>query len=334
MADDSESEEGVSGVTFVPLMALITAMLFLGKAMAPFLLVFTLLCPVPMVLTGIRFGFGRMVSGVAISSFIILLISGNPALVLVFLTMFALPSVGLTLFAARGFSPSASIGAHLFGTLAGLAIFQKIARWAGTDDRSIFIGLDSIIANWKTMLEGGGYAREEITRLIFQFKLLFPSLMIVSLFLFSIGSYYLVQFAISRLGDRMAPLPRVGEYRTAYGTMTLFLIGMAMSRFLAGSDPAESVFFALGFNLQTLAEIGFFASGFALVKYYVDRFSAPPAFGLDGAPAEGPGSGRAFMASLAGAFILMFMLFSFKVCVLLGLADTICNFRSWKSGMA
>lgn len=308
-------EDPGRATTHVPLLSVLTAILFLGKLMAPIFFVFTLLCPVPMIATGLKFGPRAMVMGATGSAVLVTLLTGNPVFMAVFVMMFALPAFAMCEAIRREYSASVPVMAGFFALLGGFWVLSGVAGAITGPGGGLEEFFGQFLGSSRTALESWGHPRNVVEMAIEATRLMIPSMIMMAMFGFSVGTYFAAQSILPRVGLPVVRMKPVSTFKVGATFVAMLLGGMVLIRGFNPGAPSEVAFpVLLGVNFMTISQAGFFLDGFGLVKFFVDRIADKMA------QAGGfPG--------FFGAMVLIFFVYKFHFCILLGIADSIVDFR-------
>lgn len=311
-------EDQKKGTTYVPLLSVLAAIFFLGKLMAPIFFIFTLLCPIPIVAIGLRFGSKAMVMGATGSAILVILLTGSPVFTVVFVMMFALPAFAMCEVIKREYTASVGIVAGFFAMMVGFWALSGVAGALTGHSGGLEDFFSQFLSSSRIALENWGHPQKMIEMAIEATRILIPSMIMLAMFGFSVGTYYATQVILPRVGLSVVRMKPVSAFKVGLTFIFMLLTGMALIRGFDPGSPLEVTFpVLLGVNFMTISQAGFFLDGFGLVKFFVDRMAerTTQAGGFPG-----------FM----GALVLIFFVYKFHFCILLGIADSIIDFRRSK----
>ena len=252
------------------LLVALAAALFLAGHFLPLVgMVFSLVCPAPLVVLGLRHSLGRSVLGVAVATFIIAAFTGVIG-ALFFCFGFGFLGIALGVFGRR-FDRSVDI--LLYGVLVSLAsklLLMTIAvKITGINPFSLdeaqllpmMEKIGSIYSNMGMPEAAVSAAEEQMRAALALIPLIFPALLVMASTVDCFLSYIVSGAVLKRLGKE--ELPEVPEFMEWRFPKSLFLALLAsiVLHLLGSHYPALAVMQRAGLNLRLLVTVLFFIQG-------------------------------------------------------------------------
>ena len=255
------------------LLVALAAALFLAGHFLPLVgMVFSLVCPAPLVVLGLRHSLGRSVLGVAVATFIIAAFTGVIG-ALFFCFGFGFLGIALGVFGRR-FDRSVDI--LLYGVLVSLAsklLLMTIAvKITGINPFSLdeaqlipmMEKIGSLYSNMGMPEAAVSAAEEQMRAALALIPLIFPALLVMASTVDCFLRYIVSGAVLKRLGKE--ELPEVPEFMEWRFPKSLFLALLAsiVLHLLGSHYPALAVMQRAGLNLRLLVTVLFFIQGLAV----------------------------------------------------------------------
>ncbi len=301
------------------LLVALAAALFLAGHFLPLVgMAFSLVCPAPLVVLGLRHSLGRSVLGVAVATFIIAAFTGVIG-ALFFCFGFGFLGIALGAFGRR-FDKAVDI--LLYGILVSLgsklllmAITVKITgiNPFALDESQILPMMDKIGSIYSSMgmpEAAVSSATEQMRAALGLIPLIFPALLVMAATVDCFLSYIVSGVVLKRLGKQKLPaVPGFSYWRFPKSLFWALLASIALH--LAGSYyPGLAVLQRAGLNLRLLVTVLFFIQGLAVTWNFM----------------QARGLGRIVRVLVTG---LVFLVpFIAQIVLLLGIIDMWFDLRS------
>ncbi|MDT8284667.1 MAG: YybS family protein [Thermovirgaceae bacterium] len=301
------------------LLVALAAALFLAGHFLPLVgMAFSLVCPAPLVVLGLRHSLGRSVLGVAVATFIIAAFTGVIG-ALFFCFGFGFLGIALGAFGRR-FDKAVDI--LLYGVLVSLgsklllmAITVKITgiNPFALDESQILPMMDKIGSIYSSMgmpEAAVSSATEQMRAALGLIPLIFPALLVMAATVDCFLSYIVSGVVLKRLGKQKLPaVPGFSYWRFPKSLFWALLASIALH--LAGSYyPGLAVLQRAGLNLRLLVTVLFFIQGLAVTWNFM----------------QARGLGRIVRVLVTG---LVFLVpFIAQIVLLLGIIDMWFDLRS------
>ncbi|ADE57536.1 MULTISPECIES: YybS family protein [Aminobacterium] len=310
-----------------PTRSLVESSLLVGLAVVLFLaaqflpvvgIVFSFLCPAPLVVMGLRHDIKKALLGVAVATGLITIFMG-PIGALFFILGFGVLGVGLGILAKR-FTRGVEI--ILYGILLSLGsklLLMVIAsKVMGVNPFSIDpVEVETMFNKIFAFYAGKGLSPETIESMKQQvmmslkiIPLVFPALLTLAASVDCYLSYVISSAVIRRVGSGvLPPLPPFSNWRFPKSIFWALLVSMVFS--MVGMQQGQtSLLFRMGMNLKLLVNIIFLLQGLSVIWYYLSL--------------KGIGAVVKWIALL----LIVFIPFLSNVSLILGVADMWFDFRS------
>lgn len=255
------------------LLVALAAVLFLAGHFLPLVgMVFSLVCPAPLVVLGLRHSLGRSVLGVAVATFIIAVFTGVVG-ALFFCFGFGFLGIALGVFGRR-FEKSVDI--LLYGVLVSLGsklLLMTIAvKITGINPfaldeaqiLSIMERIGSIYSKMGMPDAAISAASDQMKAALALIPLIFPALLVMAATVDCFLSYIVSGVVLKRLGrEKLPEVPEFREWRFPKSLFVALLVSIILH--LAGSYyPTFAVLQRAGLNLRLLVTVLFFIQGLAV----------------------------------------------------------------------
>ncbi|MDO9507822.1 MAG: YybS family protein [Thermovirgaceae bacterium] len=301
------------------LLVALAAALFLAGHLLPIVgIAFSLVCPAPLVVLGLRHSLGRSVLGVAVATFIIAAFTGVIG-ALFFCFGFGFLGIALGAFGRR-FDKAVDI--LLYGVLVSLGsklLLMTIAvKMTGInpftlDEAQILPMMERIGSIYSSMgmpEAALSSATEQMRAALGLIPLIFPALLVMAATVDCVLSYIVSGAVLKRLGKDVLPaVPAFRDWRFPKSLFWALLASIALH--LAGSHyPSLAVLQRAGLNLRLLVTVLFFIQGLAVIWHVM----------------QARGFGR-FMRVLVTGLVFL-VSFIAQIVLLLGIIDMWFDLRS------
>lgn len=301
------------------LLVALAAALFLAGHFLPLVgMAFSMVCPAPLVVLGLRHSPGRSVLGVAVATFIIAAFTGVIG-ALFFCFGFGFLGIALGAFGRR-FDKAVDI--LLYGVLVSLgsklllmAITVKITgiNPFALDEAQVLPMMDKIGSIYSSMgmpEAAVSSATEQMRAALGLIPLIFPALLVMAATIDCFLSYIVSGAVLKRLGKEKLPaVPGFSGWRFPKSLFWALLASIVLH--LAGSYyPGLAVLQRAGLNLRLLVTVLFFIQGLAVTWYFM----------------EAKGLGRLVRVVLTGLVLLV--PFIAQIVLILGIIDMWFDLRS------
>jgi len=262
------------------LLAGVAVVLFLASHFLPVVGIgFSLLCPAPLVILGMRHDLGKAVLGLFVASILIMLILG-PVGSLFFFLGFGVLGVGLG-FLARKLDSGVEI--ILYGILVSLGsklLLMVIAsKLTGVNPFSLDPSemqqiLDRVFAFYEQRGLGGdnlSAVKEQISMSVKLMPLIFPALLTVAAAVDCYLSYVVSRVILRRVRSAiLPPLPSFSEWRFPKSVFWALLVSVILT--IAGSRGTPwNIWIKTGTNLRLLVNVVFLLQGLSLAWWFLSR---------------------------------------------------------------
>ncbi|HDQ93087.1 MAG TPA: DUF2232 domain-containing protein [Synergistetes bacterium] len=256
------------------LLVALAAALFLASNFLPLVgIAFSLVCPAPLVVLGLRHSPGRSILGVAVATVIVALFTGVVG-ALFFCLGFGFLGIALGYFARRY---ERAVDIILYGILVSLGsklvLMFLVVKVTGInpfslDEAELFSVMEKIGSIYASM----GMPEEAISSVSEQMRsalglvpVIFPSLLVMAATVDCFLSYVVSGAVLRKLGkERVPDIPGFSEWSFPKSIFIALLASIAM-HFAGSLYPSLSFLQRAGLNLRLLVTVLFFIQGLAVV---------------------------------------------------------------------
>lgn len=257
----------------------LAVVLFLASHVLPVVgVVFSFLCPAPLVILGLRHDLKKSVLGVIASTFIIMLLLG-PVGAVFFCLGFGVLGVGLG-FLARKYSSGVEI--ILLGILVSLGskllLMVIVSRLSGINpfamDPAEMTSIVDKIFTFYSEKGMSGETLESVKSQVYQsiklIPFIFPALISMAAAVDCYLSYVVSSIVMKRIhGTRLPPLPAFDSWRFPKSLFGALVASLVFS--LIGGGQEWNIWVKIGTNLRLLVNMIFLLQGLSLVWFLMGR---------------------------------------------------------------
>jgi len=300
------------------LMALAVVLFLAGYVLPVVGMIFSLVCPAPLVVLGLRHSMARSVLGVFVASILVSAFTGVTG-GLFFLLGFGILGVGLGILAKR---LNSSVEILLWGVLVSLAgkllLMVLVAKITGVNPmglgpEEISSVMDSVLAVYQRMgmsPETLATAEKQIRSTLSLLPYVFPALLIMASALDCFLSYVVSRSVLKRIGRGvLPPVPALSYWRFPRNLFWALLVAILLSM-AAYIENVPPVIPRIGLNLRILVMILFYLQGLAVAWAFMCVKKAPK------------------ILRFIGVFLTLFVPLLTQLAVILGIIDMWFDLRS------
>lgn len=255
----------------------LAVVMFLASHVLPVIgVIFSFLCPAPLVILGLRHDLKKASLGVMVASFIVMAFLG-PVGAMFFLFGFGVLGVGLGFLAKRYTS---GVEIILFGILISLGskllLMVIVSKLSGINpfsmDPSEMTGMvDKVFAFYAERGMSGDTLetiRDQVYNSIRMIPLIFPALLSMAAAVDCYLSYMVSSMVMKRIhGTMLPPLPSFSQWRFPKSIFLALVVSLVFS--LVGGQGQWNTWTKIGTNLRLLVNIVFLLQGLSLVWFYL-----------------------------------------------------------------
>ncbi|PIE54850.1 MAG: hypothetical protein CSA35_04345 [Dethiosulfovibrio peptidovorans] len=247
----------------------LAVVLFLAARFLPMVgVVFSLLCPAPLVILGLRHSSRMAFVSLAVATAMVAFLAGPPSAIS-FAVGFGLLGLGLGFLASR---LDRGVDIMLYGVgvslLSKLFLMVILTQLTGVNPFDPDIEeIRSVVERMSEMLgrAGSGGARQQIETMLRVIPLMFPAMLVVASAMDCLLTYVVSRQVLQRIGAvRLPSLPPFEEWRFPKSLFWAFVLSVIML-FFEKSTQQASLFSQIGLNLRLIASLLFMIQGLAVL---------------------------------------------------------------------